>query len=107
MTEKDKMKTFDLIRNNFAIAGLDSPQSTREDLLKIKNILSFLLFALSAFSSGVYVYYDASNFEEYIDAVFMLTGLSITLFIFANLLWDMPTLYKFIDHLEGIIENRK
>lgn len=101
------MKTFDSIREYFAIAGFDSPQSIREDLLKIENILSFLLFSLSAFSSGVYVYYEASNFEEYIDAIYMLSGLTVILFIFINLFWEMPNLYKFIDHLENIIAESK
>lgn len=98
------METFNTFKNGFASLGFDSPQSTHEDLLKINNILSVLLFAISLLSTCAYVYYEASSFEEYIDSVFMLSGLTIVLFMFANFFWQMPNFYRFFVHLENTIE---
>lgn len=101
------MKIFNSIKNCFIVLGFDSPQSTRQDLLKTKTILSMLLIGIDVILSSLFVYYEASDFEEYADSIYQLSSLILTFFVSATLLWQMPTHYKFITALEKTIEKSK
>lgn len=97
------MKTIHSIKNCFTIVGFNSAQSTRKDLLKIENILSMQLISIDIILICIYVYYEANNFEEYVDAIFLLSTSCIALFAFLSFFWQMPELYRFINNLEVTI----
>lgn len=97
------MKTFGSIRNCFAVLGFNSPQSTRKDLIKIENILCMQLFGIEIILISVYIHQEASNFEEYIDCVYLFSSLIIAFFSFAILMLEIPRHYEFINLLENTI----
>lgn len=102
-----KMKTFDSIKNFFAILGFDSSQSTRKDLLKIETVLPIIFIGIDIILTIVSVHYEASNFEEYVNSIYLLSSLILSFFIFTTLLWQMPTHYKFITTLENTLKKSK
>ena len=101
------MKTFDSIKNCFTVLGFDSHQSTRKDLLKFKNIISLLLIFIDMILTSVYVYYEASNFEEYVDSIYLLSSMILAFSVFSILIWQIPNHFIFINHLESIITKSK
>lgn len=101
------MKTFHSIKNCFADLGFDSPQSTQKDLLKFKNILSILLMGIDMILASVYVYFEANNFEEYCDGIYLLSALILAFFSFTTMFRQIPMLYVSITRLESTITKSK
>lgn len=101
------MKSIDSIKTCFATLGYDSPQSTRKDLLKPKNISCLSLIGIDIILTSIYIYYEASDFEQYVDAIYILWSLIFSFFNFATLIWQVPKHYKFISYLENTITESK
>lgn len=101
------MKTFNSIKNGFAVLGFDSPESVRRDLLKINTISSMLIFGIQIIFISVFICCEASNFDEYVDGVYLLSSLTVCVFAYATMLWQIPRLYAFIIQLENIIGKSK
>lgn len=101
------MKSIDSIKTCFANLGFDSPQSSRKDLLKPKNISCLLLIGTDIILTSVYIYYEATDFEEYVDAIYILWSLVFSFFTFAILIWQVPKHYRFINYLENTITESK
>lgn len=97
------MKSIDSLKICFATLGFDSPQSTRKDLLKPKNISCLSLIGIDIVLTSVYIYYEANDFEEYVDAIYILWTLIFSFFTFATLIWQVPEHYRFINYLENAI----
>lgn len=101
------MKTFDTIKHFFNISGITSSQSTRKDLLKIRNVVFFVILGLDIISAGLFGYYEANSFEEYVDSFFATSSAFICFYSFGVLFWETPKLYRFTEALEIAINKSK
>lgn len=101
------MKSIDTIKTCFATMGYDSLQSSRKDLFKPKNMSCLSLIGIDIILTSIYIYYEANDFEEYVDAIYILWSLIFSFFTFAMLIWQVPKNYRFINYLENIITESK
>lgn len=97
------MKTFDDIKNYFAILGIKSRESTRKHLLNVTIVFIFLIHGMEVSLSSAYAFRIAIDFAEYVDCFYRITSLIACTIFFATIVWNMPKLYKFICDLENTI----
>lgn len=101
------MKSFDSIKQYSKISGVTSSQPTRKDLLKVQNLIFFVVQGMNLISASVFGYYEANSFEQYVDAFYAFSSAFICVYCFGVLFWEIPKLYRFINALESTIGKSK
>lgn len=103
------MKTFKIVRQQYAILGLGSPsnQPTQNHRLNGKILISFLLFGCNFSSETVYTFRVADGFMECTMLVSSISGV-FTMFVgFAAVVYRKAKLYECFGDIEKLIDASK
>ena len=98
------MKFFQSIQKNHVRVGICSKR-TNESNRKIA--LIFFLFGMSFTCSLVYLCLEANTFLEYSNNMYITTGSAMILIVYTINIFKMSKLFKFIDYLEEMIDERE
>lgn len=99
----NKMKTFKLIRNHLESVGPTASQSIQTNPLNVKNVIILSIFGLNILLTVAFIAFTADDFEEYVDSMFGCSTVIILFGAFGFLIWQWPTLFRFIVKLENVI----
>lgn len=99
------MKIFELITNNFSIAGIKSHKSIQNySRLNARNLIIFFLPAYNFASVVIHIICDVNTFKEYTDSAYIAIGMFSTGTSFAIYVWQTQKLYGLLDNFEEIIQ---
>lgn len=101
------MKVIEAIRRQFAMIGIVPEQSTMSYPFNAINIMVLLMFVIDLVINGVYCFYGAANFREYVNSAFACSALTVSMMAFATLIWEMAKVYQFLANLEKTIKSRE
>lgn len=93
---------FQSIRENFAIIGIHSHQSTQKCPFNARSVACLLIYILGLISSVAYLLYEARNFAEYSNAAYSISGGIVCGVTMATMVWIMPKLFQFFTCIENI-----
>lgn len=97
------MKLFQVIQNQMAIAGIRPSQRTT---FNRQNLIVLLLIGLSVISMTEFLLFDANTFQQYAKSFFAWISVFATFVGFYLIIVKSTDFYKYIEHLERIIEKR-
>lgn len=100
---KNKMKFFQVVRENLVIYGIASQQHP----FNVRNWLGLLIFGFGTISNGVYCVCEATTFQEYADSLFVAVACFDILMIFLYSVLFMQKIFVCLDHAEEIINCSK
>ena len=106
-SQKFKMPILTSIRENLAIIGLSSHQSTQKYPFNARNLTSLFFQFLNIGCNFGYLMYEAKDLMEITDSMFLTITAILTVSIFINLNWRMKQLFEFIDNLERTVDKSK
>lgn len=101
------MEVIKIIRKQFAMIGIVSDQSTIMYPFNAINLMVLFMFVIDLIINGVYFFYGAENFQEFVNSAFACSALIVSAMAFATLIWEMAKIYEFLKNLEKTIENRE
>lgn len=106
-SSKMKMQLFQLVRNKYALMGIQSDQSNQKSRLNAKNVIFLGILTISVMLSFAYLFLDARAFEDYINCVQLTSGFVSGWLSFITIIWKTKELSKFIGNLEKIVDERE
>lgn len=98
-----RMKVFQTLLKRFAIMGIHSEQLTKNHLFNASNVTVLIIFVTSSIAAHAYLWFQANTFIEYGDSVYETSCVTVSNVDFVVVLWKMPKLFRFIEHLETFI----
>lgn len=105
--KKQTMKLFQSIRNSFALMGINSYQSNQLHPFNKRNVLSILLHFTSVTLTILYLLKVANTFEEYTNAAFSISGVTIAALGAVNVILTMDEWFKVMNNFENIVNKRE
>lgn len=100
------MKILQLTQKYFGMMGVKSIKSVETRPLNHRTASVILIWVLSTISSFMYLFYFASNFEEYTRSVTTISVLAVGTFIFLiSIFWNRSKILKLIETLESIVQS--
>ena len=100
------MKIFQSFRILFEPLGIG--QAFKNDGINSKNVVAlFFLTFWTSFSYAFFLSEAEKTFSEFIQSFYISITTMINTLIFAIIVWKKSEIYKFIDDLDLLIENRK
>lgn len=99
-----KMKTMEAIYSYVSRVGMTSHSSHP---FNVRNSLSLFIFGTSGLSAAMYLFYGATNLNEYADTIYLIITATTSALAFASVNWKMAEIFQFIENLENVIETSK
>lgn len=101
------VRVFQSIQKYFAITGITSHQSIQRHPFNGRNLMVLLMSGMATASHCIYFLFIASSFIEYLTSAFWAFIMFYGFLIFANTIWKMTILFKYINRFNYIIEESK
>lgn len=98
--EDKKFKIFKTLQANHAIVGITTNR-TRNSNERI--LVTFLLSGMALICSVLFLLGEVNTFVEYINNVYISTGLAMTIINYSIVISKMAKLFSFIDNVEKVI----
>lgn len=102
------MKSFKIIRENMAAAGIDSHLSNQKCPFNVKNVTILSAMMVGEITTIVYVFCEADSFDLYVDAAYIISTIFACGSIFVNFILVTTKVNIFLSSFENtIIESKK
>lgn len=104
------MKMFELVRANFGFVGIERLQQFKKyhsTSAYLKNCLIFAAFFLWSIFSMVFFLFEAVNFQEYAESLYLTLTIMENMLIYTVLLRKGRNIFKVMDDFESVLENRE
>lgn len=98
---------FDSIKSNFAIVGANSLQSNGQNPFNLKNVMIILIINVQATLCGIFVFYEANSFREYVESVFAFSTVIVIHIVFPVFIWKIPKMFELMNNIEKIVNKSK
>lgn len=99
------MKIFRTVRKLYAILGIDSPnQSLQERHFSKREIFGLSSIGCLIISQFVYIFYVASSFMGYMEAICAISLTTILFVSFATIILKKTVLFELYDRIENLID---
>lgn len=92
-----KMKLFQSSQEKFAILGITSDQSIKNNLFNGRILAGFLVYILTVILIAVFIIHDANTIWEYANNIYNMSGAIIIVVFFANIVFKMRKFFALID----------
>lgn len=91
------MKLLKTIRENHAFLGISSNQTLQSN---VKIVVTALFYGTGFTLSTVYLCREASTFAEYINNMYITTGLALAIFIHTIVVFQMDDFFEFVNECD-------
>lgn len=98
-----KLKAFEIIRKNFATAGITPDLMHQPCPLNGTILIEFLMACSGIFSTSVFILYDAQTFTEYTQAVYIGSILTLILFALLIIILKLKNLFEYFNGNDKLI----
>lgn len=100
-----EMKTFEVVRNHYAILGICSPnQSTQKTPISGKVLVGILLFECCIASQLAYIFSEADDFMEYVICICTTVATIATFASFVAIAFNRNLIFRCIDYFGKFID---
>lgn len=92
-----KLKVFHTVQKNFAFFGIDPYLLTPKKSFNKRILLGFLIQALAAISTFIFIYHEAKSFTQYTQSIYMFSlsiGIILVIVNMTFKLQELLMLYK-------------
>lgn len=99
---------FEVVQKNFDMFGINAKQSKKSNPINKRIFVGFVLLFFNALFQYLYVFYDAHEFQEYIEAIYMSSIGTVSFIVLANTVVKMDMLFSLIalvDETMNEVEN--
>lgn len=89
---------------------IEPPQSTEKNhsvSMLLRNLLEFSLLIFWAIASIIFLVYEANTLKQHVESFYISITLLAHLFLSAITLSKLEKIFKLIENLESLIEQRK
>lgn len=93
------MNHFELVQKKFAIIGYSLHYSTQRYHLNARNMTMIVLMVANTLATGVYIFYGAKSFDEFLENIYLTTTLAVDLAMCVINIVLMPKIFKLIENL--------
>lgn len=97
------MKILQNSQKYFATLGIGSEQIKRQSLLNGKILIGFILLGYSLTGNSIYLIFEATSFDEYIECICSIVGIVVISTCFVTMVFGLTTLLDCIDDIESLI----
>lgn len=101
------MKLFQSIKSSFALMGINSYQAKQLHPFNTRNTISILLHFMSMISTILYLLRVADSFDEYTNAAFSISGVTVAGLGAVNVILTMADWFEVMNNFETIINKRE
>lgn len=101
------MEVIEILRRQFAMIGILSDQSTMSHPINLLNLMFLLMLFIDLIINGVYCFYGADNFQDYVNSAFTCSAVSVGIMAYVTLILEMGKVHEFLENLEKSINNRE
>lgn len=102
-----KMKLFQSSQEKFAILGITSDQSIKNNLFNGRILAGFSVYILTVILIAVFIIHDANTIWEYANNIYNMSGAIIIVVFFANIVFKMRKFFALIDSCETTVAKSK
>lgn len=105
-----KMKIFQSIQKKAEILGINRFQQSPQDFCPTfnrKSALILFIFCIAYFSSVIYLFYEAEQFQEYTCCILVILTLILDIIVYLFLLCINNSLCKLYDSYEELINKSR
>lgn len=99
----NKMNAFDAIQKQFRVLQIRAHNLT----LNWENVAILFLITLHILMVFVFLAIEASNYDEYFGALFVLFTAQTAIFFYLSFTWQTNNVFKLIDDLNEFVRRRK
>lgn len=100
-----KMTIFELIKNDFAIVGIESHKSIQShSIFSTRNLIFSFLNAYEVIAVLLHIFCDDNTFREYIDSAYRCSGMSLTALLLGYFIWKAQNIFEFINDFEESVQ---
>lgn len=108
MKKITKIKLFESSRKHFALLGITPSQSHKKyPFFTAKILIANSWYWLSLVLLSVYIFREASDFQEYVELIFRILLPILVYICFKVIVLKMDKLFKFIDNCEKFVNKSK
>lgn len=100
---RKRMKILQNSQKYFATLGIGSEQIKRQSLLNGKILIGFILLGYSLTGNSIYLIFEATSFDEYIECICSIVGIVVISTCFVTMVFGLTTLLDCIDDIESLI----
>lgn len=101
------MKSFEIIRENAAAAGIDLRPSNKKIPFNVKNVTILSAMMVGDITTIAYVVCEAESFEMYVDAAYTISTIFACGLIFTNFILVTTEVDIFLTSFENTISESK
>lgn len=98
------MEIYQIIKDLYRLVGIIPPVSSERHPFNRKNLLVLSIFSAIVLSENIFFFFNAENFQEYIDSFYVVFTVDTAWWNYAAIVWEMSKIYEFIENLENTIK---
>lgn len=98
---------FETVQLYFRKLGINLKRSTQKYPLILRNVRTFCIFGSGTIASICYTLFEASTFEEYIAAFYVLSSMLICFSTYSFVVWRMDKLIQFFTDVDHYLAERR
>lgn len=69
----------------------------------MKNVVVFLITCAQSTLAGIFVFYEADSFREYVESVFVFSTLVVVSVTFFAFIWITAKMFKLMNNIETTV----
>lgn len=97
------MKLFQRTQSYLAILGIEPNQLIQRHQFNGRILMGFLLLGLSTILFSLFLFYEAKNFREYTEIIYILSGMIVCTTAFTSTILKRKMIFDFFEMAENIV----
>ena len=94
------MKLYQSNQDNLSSLGISSVEKS----FNRRMVKTYLIYGLSNISANLYLIFEANNFLQYTNSVYVTTGLALIIIGFSIMIFKTSKLYQFMDDCDKLAD---